>query len=80
MRENTTSKISGGFHRVAMAIVTIGIVTLPAVHAKPKSEAMSDKRADKIILVRPTDLPELARNQAKRCSSTRQVMGGSFSI
>jgi hypothetical protein len=65
MKENTNAKFSGSFRQVAMAMVAIGIVAVPAVHAKPKSEAMPGKRADRIILVRPTDLPELARQDGE---------------
>jgi hypothetical protein len=46
MKEDITSKIVGPFRRVTTAIVAIGIVAAPAVHAKPKSEAMTDKRAE----------------------------------
>jgi hypothetical protein len=65
MKENRNAKFSGSFRQVAMAIVAIGIVAVPAVHAKPKSEAMPGKRADRIILVRPTDLSELARQDGE---------------
>ena len=61
MKENTSSQFSGSFRRMAMAIVAIGIAAAPAVHAKPKSEQMAGNHPDKIILVRPMDLPELAR-------------------
>ena len=44
-----------------MAIAAIGIAMAPAVHAKPDSKKMAGKTGNKLILVRPTDLPELAR-------------------
>jgi hypothetical protein len=65
MKENRKIKFSGSLRQVAMAIVAIGIAAVPVVHAKPKSEAMPGKRADRIILVRPTDLPELARQDGE---------------
>jgi hypothetical protein len=65
MKENTNAKCSGSFRQVAMAIVAMGIVAAPVVHAKPRSEAMPGKRADRIVLVRPTDLPELARQDGE---------------
>jgi hypothetical protein len=65
MKENANAKFSGSFRQVAMVIVAIGIVAVAAVHAKPKSEAMPGKRADRIILVRPRDLPELARQDGE---------------
>jgi hypothetical protein len=61
MKENATSKFSKGLRRVAIAIVTIGIAVGPAVHAKPNSKRWMAGNPAKIILVRPTDLPELAQ-------------------
>jgi hypothetical protein len=63
MKENTNRKFSGSFRQIATIIVAIGIAAVPVVHAKPKpaTAAMTSKHSDRIILVRPTDLPELAR-------------------
>jgi len=61
MKENATSKLSKCLRRVAIAIVTIGIAVGPAVHARPNSKRMADNPVNKIILVRPADLPELAQ-------------------
>jgi hypothetical protein len=52
MRENTSGKLSNHLRRAAMAIVASGIVVVPTVQATP---------FNKIVLVPPTELPELAR-------------------
>ena len=52
MSINTRGKISGHLRRTAMAVIASGIVMAPAVHATPSNG---------IVLVPPTDLPELAR-------------------
>lgn len=61
MKEKINSKFSNSWYLAAIAIVGIGITFAPSVQAKPKSEKMAGKRVEKIILVRPTSLPELAR-------------------
>jgi hypothetical protein len=61
MQKNTNFKSSVSSRSVTMAIAALGIAFAPAVHAKPKSEAPAGRNTEKIILVRPTDLPELAR-------------------
>jgi hypothetical protein len=61
MKENAKSKFSMCVRRAAIAIVAIGIAVAPTIHAKPISKQMAGKPGDKIIVVRPTDLPELAR-------------------
>jgi hypothetical protein len=65
MREHTNTKFSKYFRQVAIAMVAVGITTVPVVHAKPKPDATTRKQSDKIILVRPTDLPELARQDGE---------------
>ena len=52
MRDDTSGKSSNHLRRVAMAMIASGIVVLPAVHANPSNS---------IVVVPPTDLPELAR-------------------
>jgi hypothetical protein len=61
MRENTNCKFFESFRQVAMAMVAVGIAAVPVVHAKPKPDILTGKQSDRIILVRPKDLPELAR-------------------
>jgi hypothetical protein len=65
MRANTYTKFSISFRRVGIAMVAVGIAAAPVVHAKPKPDAMTGKQSDRIILVRPTDLPELARQDGQ---------------
>lgn len=43
MKENTSSKYSKGLRRAALAIVVIGIVAVPALHAKSNSSKMANK-------------------------------------
>jgi hypothetical protein len=52
MSDNASGKLSRYLRGVAVAIVTSGILAAPAVYAKASGN---------IILVPPTDLPELAR-------------------
>jgi hypothetical protein len=52
MKENVRGKLSKRLRRMAIAIGASGIVAATAVHANP---------SNKIVLVPPTDLPELAR-------------------
>ena len=52
MRENTSGKLSKHRRRAAMAMIASGIVVVPSVQAKPSNN---------IVLVPPTELPELAR-------------------
>jgi hypothetical protein len=52
MRENTCGKVSKHLRRAALAIIASGIVVVPTLQAKPSNN---------IVLVPPTDLPELAR-------------------
>jgi hypothetical protein len=52
MREHTSGKLPNHLRRAAMAIVASGIVVVPTVQATP---------FNKIVLVPPTELPELAR-------------------
>jgi hypothetical protein len=61
MKEKRNSKVSNSVYLAVVAIVAIGVTAAPSIHAKPKSEEMAGKHANKIILVRPTDLPEQAR-------------------
>src|SRR5208282_5027264 len=49
----------------AMAMVAVGIAAVPVLHAKPKPDAITGKQSDRIIVVRPTDLPELARQDGE---------------
>jgi hypothetical protein len=65
MRENTNTKFSKCFRQMAIAIAAVGIAAVPVVHAKPLPDAMTSKQSDKIILVRPMDLPELARQDGE---------------
>jgi hypothetical protein len=46
MKENANSKFSKGLCRAAIAIVALGIAAAPGVHAKPKSNKMTDKSAN----------------------------------
>ncbi|HEX2789132.1 MAG TPA: hypothetical protein VHN17_01760 [Steroidobacteraceae bacterium] len=52
MRQNADNKFPKCLRGVAIAIVASGAVAAPAVYAKP---------ADSLVLVPPTDLPQLAR-------------------
>jgi hypothetical protein len=52
MNENPNSRLSKRLGRTAIAIVTFGTFALPAAYAMPSSH---------LIVVPPTDLPELAR-------------------
>jgi hypothetical protein len=52
MREITSGKLSNHLRRAAMAMFASGIVVLPTVHADSSTH---------IVVVPPTDLPELAR-------------------
>jgi len=65
MKENTNNNFSASVRRAAVAIVAFGIAVAPSVYARPKSEKMTGNHSDKVILVRPTDLPELARQDGE---------------
>jgi hypothetical protein len=52
MKENVRDQLSMRLRRAGMAAVASGIITASAVHANP---------SDNIVVVPPTDLPELAR-------------------
>lgn len=52
MNEHVNSKLSKYLRRVAIAIVASGTVAAPAAYAGPSNN---------LIVVPPTDLPELAR-------------------
>jgi hypothetical protein len=52
MTQNVNRGFSKGLRRLAIAIVVTGSVAAPAAYAKP---------ADNLIVVPPTDLPEVAR-------------------
>jgi hypothetical protein len=52
MKENTSGRLSNHLRRAAMAMIASGIVVVPTVHANPSNN---------IVVVPPTDLPELAR-------------------
>ena len=52
MKRNMNRGFSKSLRRVAIAIVVIGSVAAPAAYAKP---------ANNLIVVPPTDLPEVAR-------------------
>jgi hypothetical protein len=56
MEERVRDQISMAFRRAAMAVVASGIVTAPAVHANPYNN---------IVVVPPTELPELARQSGE---------------
>jgi hypothetical protein len=56
MKENVRDRFSKRLRRAAMAIVASGIVAAPAVRANPSNN---------IILVAPSDLPELARQSGE---------------
>jgi hypothetical protein len=56
VNKNVSGKLSKRLRRAAMAIVASGIVTAPTVHANPSNN---------IVLVLPTDLPELARQSGE---------------
>jgi hypothetical protein len=45
----------------AVGIATVAIVAVPGAQAKPKPDAATGKQSTRIILVRPADLPEEAR-------------------
>jgi hypothetical protein len=66
MRENTNRKLSNHLRRGAMTMIASGMVVLPTVHANPSSN---------IVVVPPTDLPELAR-QAGDEMFLRDASGG----
>ena len=66
MRENTNRKLSNHLRRGAMTMIASGMVVLPTVHANPSSN---------ILVVPPTDLPELAR-QAGDEMFLRDASGG----
>jgi len=61
MKENTKRKFSTGFCRAVIAMLAIGNAATPIVHAEPNSFKTEGKSGGKIVLVRPADLPELAR-------------------
>src|SRR5208282_954078 len=65
MKLNTNGKFWESFRQVAMAMVAVGIAAVPVLHAKPKPDAITGKQSDRIIVVRPTDLPELARQDGE---------------
>jgi len=61
MKANTNCAFSGSFRQIASIFIAIGIAAVPIVHAKPKPGTTTSGHSDRITLVRPTDLPELAR-------------------
>jgi hypothetical protein len=65
MSENTNTKRSTSFRGLAVALFVAGITTVPVVHAKPKPAVVKTKQSDSMILVRPTSLPELARQDGE---------------
>jgi hypothetical protein len=66
MGENTSGKLSHHLRRAAMAMIASGVVVLPTVHANPSNN---------IVLVPPTDLPELARQPGDEMF-LRDTIGG----
>src|SRR5580704_7731022 len=56
MNRNARQQLSKGFRRAAIAIAVSGIVSAPAVHANI---------ANNIVVVPPTNLPELARQSGE---------------
>jgi hypothetical protein len=69
MRENTNGKLSNHLRRGAMAMIASGIVVLPTVHANPSCN---------IIVVAPTDLPELARQPGDEMFLRDAIDGKTF--
>jgi hypothetical protein len=69
MRENTRGKLSNHLRRAAMAVIASGIVVLPTVHAKPSND---------IVVVPPTDLPELARQPGDEMFLRDAIDGKTF--
>jgi hypothetical protein len=65
MRENTNTKYSTSFLRMVIAVVAAGVAAVPVVNAKPKPAAMTGKQSKTIILVPPTSLPALARQDGE---------------
>lgn len=65
MKENTNCEFSGPFRKIATMIIAMGIAAAPVVQAKPKTGTTASKQSDRIILVRPTDLPELAQQDGE---------------
>jgi hypothetical protein len=66
MKNHSGDPLSNRLRRAAMAIVASGIATAPAVYAKP---------SDNVVIVAPTDLPELAR-QTGEAMLLRDTMNG----
>jgi hypothetical protein len=69
MSENTGGKLSNHFCRAVMAVIAGGIVVLPTVHAKPSNN---------IVVVPPTDLPELARQPGDEMFLRDAIDGKTF--
>jgi hypothetical protein len=66
MSQNTNSKHSASFRRLTVALMAAGIAAAPpVVHAKPKPAAMIGKQSNPVVLIRPTSLPELARQDGE---------------
>ena len=65
MKKITNTKFSIYFRQLAVAMLAVGIGAAPVVNAKPKPDAMTGQKSDKIIIVRPMDLPELARQDGE---------------
>src|ERR1035441_4914799 len=66
MNEHLNSKLSNYLRRVAIAIVASGTVAAPAVYAKPFNN---------LVVVVPTELPELAR-RAGEAMLLRETVDG----
>ena len=66
MNEHVNSKLSKYLRRVAIAIVASGTVAAPAVYAKPFNN---------LVVVAPTELPELAR-RAGEAMLLRETVDG----
>lgn len=66
MKENTGGKISNYLRLAAVTIFVVGIAVGPVVNGaqKPK-EKTAGKSSSELILVRPADLPELARKSGE---------------
>jgi hypothetical protein len=61
MKKHPSNVFPRSICKVAVAMVAMMMAASPAVIAKPNPKKASGKVSDKIILVRPADLPELAR-------------------
>lgn len=63
MQENRNGKFPATWQRGVLATLALGMAATPGVYAKVEKAA--SKHAEKIILVRPVELPEVARQSGE---------------